>query len=40
VHVHNAGFRTELENLELEPDADVALQEDGDEGDGPGDTSR
>ncbi|KAJ7823291.1 hypothetical protein B0H14DRAFT_3875265 [Mycena olivaceomarginata] len=22
VHVHNAGFRTELENLELEPDAD------------------
>jgi hypothetical protein len=38
--VHNAGLRTELENLELEPDANVALQEDGDEGDVPYDKSR
>ncbi|KAJ7694054.1 hypothetical protein B0H14DRAFT_3530824 [Mycena olivaceomarginata] len=39
-HMHNAGLRTELENLELEPDADVALQEDSDEGNGPYDKSR
>jgi hypothetical protein len=38
--MHNAGLRTELENLELEPDTDVALQEDGDEGNGPYDKSR
>jgi hypothetical protein len=37
---HNTGLRTELECFELELDADVALEEDGNESDGPNGKSR